>query len=283
MTTKNTIITRDKAQDLLGRLGAEYALLPNPAYIHPAYEIVPLAPKRTRSDGPLIAAVMDMDGTTTTTEELCIHSLEYMLRRSSNRMTKEEWPGLDHARDYPHIIGNSTTKHVEYLIATYHAMLDEEAMRAAFIHAAVWTLTLGRDEQRKKEVTANCRTLGLSGLLEDPRMRSASPPVEDLMRDYAAHLRFRSDAELVRAAIDIYYQRYHEILGAIERGEGEEIARTVLGDATRHLIEPMPGIGIALAVMKGWLGRESALVCDMLCRELEKKSGVRLPASERTA
>ncbi|MGE5314030.1 MAG: hypothetical protein ACM3Q4_04980, partial [Acidobacteriota bacterium] len=40
---------------------------------------------------------------------------------------------------------------------------------------------------------------------------------------------------------------------------------------------------IALAVMKGWLGRESALVCDMLCRELEKKSGVRLPASERTA
>lgn len=55
----------------------------------------------------MVAIVQDMDGTTT--ENLCLHSLETMVRRVTARLTPAQWTGLDRARDYPHIIGNSTT------------------------------------------------------------------------------------------------------------------------------------------------------------------------------
>lgn len=74
-------------------LGEDFALIENPGYVFPGFEIVPLA-KKSKSVENIIAAVMDMDGTTTTTEVLCIHSLEYMIRQITGRMTKDSWSGL---------------------------------------------------------------------------------------------------------------------------------------------------------------------------------------------
>lgn len=81
-------------------MGEDFAMIENPGYIFPRFEIVPLA-KKSKKVEDIVAVVMDMDGTTTTTEVLCIHSLEFMVRQITGRMSKEEWLGLDEEHDYP--------------------------------------------------------------------------------------------------------------------------------------------------------------------------------------
>ena len=59
----------------------EVAVVANPSYVASPCELYPLA---NRNPGPfdaVVGIVMDMDGTTTTTEPLCLHSLEWMVRR----------------------------------------------------------------------------------------------------------------------------------------------------------------------------------------------------------
>jgi hypothetical protein len=149
------ITDKINAAELLQSLAGEFAVIKNPEYMHPAFELAPLAPKLYAPLHSLTAAVMDMDGTTTTTEELCIHSLEFMIRRMSGKFTSAEWSGLDHTLDYPNIIGNSTTKHVEYLLSKYHPLLDQTEIKRSFLFAAVWTIIAGVDQKRKEEVTVN--------------------------------------------------------------------------------------------------------------------------------
>ncbi|MDI6784951.1 MAG: hypothetical protein QME64_12775 [bacterium] len=99
-------------QELLADLNCdEVAVVKNPAYINSPLELYPLAAKHRQPLKQLIGVVKDMDGTTTTTEPLCIHSLEWMVRKITGRMDNSVWAGLDRVKDYPHIIGNSTTKH----------------------------------------------------------------------------------------------------------------------------------------------------------------------------
>jgi hypothetical protein len=78
---KKKFANKKEAKKLISKLGDEYAVVKNPGYIHPEYELYPLAPKIKKPVGALTASVMDMDGTTTTTEALCIHSLEFMIRK----------------------------------------------------------------------------------------------------------------------------------------------------------------------------------------------------------
>ncbi|MCP4643179.1 MAG: hypothetical protein GY851_22215 [bacterium] len=103
-----------------------------------------MPPKRTTLRAGMTGAVMDMDGTTTTTEPLCLHSLDTMVRRITGHAADPAWRGLDRERDYPHIIGNSTTKHVEYLVRTYDAAVSADAVRLFYLNAAAWTLGRGR-------------------------------------------------------------------------------------------------------------------------------------------
>jgi hypothetical protein len=65
----------------------------------------------------------------------------------------------------------------------------------------------------------------------------------------------------VRIAIDVYYQRYHEILAKISRGQGDSLMHLTGG---KRLINPMPGVGIYLSLMKGWLGAEAAQLFPQL-------------------
>ncbi len=290
MTTKNSIITRDDAARLIGDLGGEFALIPNPDYIHPRYEIVPLAPKLTAATEPLVAVVMDMDGTTTTTEELCIHSLESMVRKISGRMTAAEWKGLDHALDYPNIIGNSTTKHVEYLVTKYASLIDAAHVRRAYFYSALWTIVLGQDEQRIGEVKNNLANLGCGPMLHDAQLlaltrsklfvpETSGDIVDVFLERYGSGFRAAGVTAMVRVGIDIYYQIYHDMLMEIRSGKGDELARQFLGSTERRLIEPMPGIGIALSLMKGWLGADVTGVFDTLASELEQKTGAAYSAS----
>ena len=140
------------AVDLVTRFGDDFAVVQNPNYVYPPYELYPLPPKRTVLSDGVVGAVMDMDGTTTTTEPLCIHSLETMVRRITGHENDKEWAGLNEERDYPNIIGNSTTKHVEHLIRTYDPEIADDAFRFFYLYAVIWTLGKAVDQGRKNQV-----------------------------------------------------------------------------------------------------------------------------------
>lgn len=274
---RETIISAQEAGDRLSGLGSEYLVVHNPEYIYPPFEMYPLAPPVESLDGrPPAAVVMDMDGTTTTTETLCIHSLETMVRRITGRHTADQWAGLDRKRDYPHIIGNSTTKHVEYLVKAYKEHITREDTASAFLNAAVWTLSRGKDETRKKEVLATLKALGWKSLVSESLFSSAaengtcpdSKDLRDILRRYCRQLRIDSMQDTVRASIDIYYHRYHEVLSMISGGQGRSLSEELTGG--RPLIEPMPGVCELLLLVRGELtGREDSLYTGLV-RHYEK-------------
>jgi len=317
----------DFLKKTLTRMGAsEVALVRNPSYIYSPIEVYPLAPKVTAPLPRLAGIVKDMDGTTTTTEPLCLHSLEWMVRQITGRKTPDVWPGLDHARDYPHIIGNSTTKHVEYLLLAYADAFDPSACLEAYLRAAAWTLSQGRDAGRRREVLANISALGLEGILSDAEFRalaglagsgdaaagrsdlpagrpdspaglpdapaslpdaaaganaSERPPYDPAAVDAFAGraapallpgFRVQTLTDRVRAAVDIYYMRYHVILGDIADGRGAQRAAEVLGSAGGRLIEPTPGVGPFLAAVKGWLGEDLGLFAEEMCAHVRARN-----------
>ncbi len=257
------------AGKLIEGLGGEFAVVENPDFIHPPYELYPLAPKAAPPLGELLAVALDMDGTTTTTETLCLHSLETMVRRMNGWETPDQWPGFADGTDHPHIIGNSTTRHVEYLIDKYGEGLEKRTYLAHLIAATWWTIASGRDEGRRAEAHETLNLLGLGTLareeacrrlLETPGLsldgiQALSPQLADQYLD-----RFQAEAkiDLVRGGIEIYYARYHQLLEEIALGRGHELAGEVMGRAGARLIEPMPGVALFMTAIKGWLSPEEA-------------------------
>jgi hypothetical protein len=279
MKDLDRFIDSEKAAEVIRMMGDEFAVVKNPSYIHPAIELYPLAEKITGPVSKLKAAVMDMDGTTTTTEALCIHSLEYMVRKITGRMSEEEWRGLDRRKDYPNIIGNSTTKHVEYLITSYQNTIDQKALCINYLRSAIWTLVHSRDSGRLGDVTSNLLNLGSKDMLkripvdELKDLKEKDPNKYEKMAhrvagSYVNQIRIHSHTDRVRAGIDIYYHRYHEILSKIQEGKGEVLAEELLGEPGKHLIEPMKGIGVFIALIKGWLGEEIINLLSGLKNEL---------------
>lgn len=265
----------DRAIDIFRKLEKEFAIVKNPTYIHPPFEFYPLAPKINQPREKIIGIVQDMDGTTTTTEALCLHSLEYMVRKITSREDRTRWSGLDRVEDYPHIIGNSTTRHVEYLINKYGQDIKTENFKKSYLTAALWTLALAKDRGRKREAKNNITNLGLRKILEDKlfysiihakdfKTKKYTSSIEMLLEKYGNRLRLESFTNRVRAAVDIYYQRYHEILMAIDQGKGEKLSKELLLDSEKRLIEPMSGVAIFLALVKGWLGEKLELFYEQM-------------------
>lgn len=262
----------------------EVALVANPSYVSARYEVYPLA-RRNPGPFPRIAGfVMDMDGTTTTTEPLCLHSLEWMVRAITDRPTTDRWKGLDHVRDYPHIIGNSTTRHVEYLLRTYAESIQPAVFQRTFVKAVLWTAACARDPGRRREVQANAAALGLHAMLADQEYRRLasrgetaaaidSAAADRLAGRYAPEVRLRTFNDQVRAAVDIYYTRYHEILAAINDGRAAGITLSSGSCGARDLIGPMPGVGVFLPLVKGWLGDEARVFYGDLAAHVEAKTG----------
>ena len=281
-------------QELLEDLNCdEVAVVKNPSYINSPVELYPLAAKHRQPLKQLIGVVKDMDGTTTTTEPLCLHSLEWMVRKITGRMDRSVWIGLDRQKDYPHIIGNSTTKHVEYLVKTYAEDIKLDEFRKAYLDAVLWTLILGKDEGRRKEVIATVPALGLDGLLEDTQFKSAvygersrtnasgkydldtaKKLAVKLLTKYGAKFSLSRFSDKVRAAVDIYYVRYHTILMDIAAGRGRERAQELLSEPGKRLVEPMPAVALFISLIKGWLGEDLELFYDQLANHILAKSHI---------
>jgi len=253
----------------------EFACVRNLDYVFCPFDLYALAPHSPLPLERAVAFAVDMDGTSTTTEPLALHALEYMVRRFTGRMDRADWPGLDEQRDYPYVIGNSNFRHTEFLVERYGHWLDQAALRQAFFEALTWTLANLDDPQRRHEVALNARNCGVGELLEDAefkRLVAGGPiPADELPRRVAPVLqrfgggfRCRHQSEVVAAALDVYYLRYHEILRRLELGEGEALSRELLGESGRRLVEPMPGYAMFVALIKGWLGAEAAELFEPL-------------------
>ncbi len=288
---KKKFVNKKEAKQLISKLGDEFAIVNNPGYIHPEYELYPLAPKIKKPVNALTASVMDMDGTTTTTEALCIHSLEFMVRKLSGRMTMHKWKGFDSVKDYPHIIGNSTTKHVEYLIDKYQNTFKNDQIIKSFLYAAGWTIIYGKDTKRKEEVILNLNDFNCADLIRDERLiklnPSSLPDDEDeeqlseyLFLQYGVQFKKPDFNSLLRIGIHVYYQRYHEILERIKLGEGKFIAENLFGNPEKHLIGAMPGIEIFLPMIKGLITSNEEIYFNQLLLDYEKKCGKKFPENK---
>jgi beta-phosphoglucomutase-like phosphatase (HAD superfamily) len=273
------------ASNILKQEGEEFSVVKNPEYIFPPYEIYPMAPKAGKKLKAVSAVVMDMDGTTTTTETLCIHSLEWMIRRMSGKMSREEWVGLL-PEDYPYIIGNSSTKHVEYLITKYKKLITEEETLKYFLSAAHWTITKGNDPLRKKEVLQNLSLLNYQSILSDKLFSSKISAGKE--EQIAANLYQKYTRDIpqfkfnlyVRLGIDIYYKRYHEILNEIDSGNGDKIKKELLGEGNSNVIEPMPGIEVYLPMLKGLITSGYKKFYDLLNNHLSANSNKKVISLE---
>lgn len=275
-----------KIPDLYRRLGErlgadEFVCVPNLEYVYAPFEVYPLAPHCRPPLEHVAAFAVDMDGTSTTTEPLALHALEYMVRRFTGRLTPAEWPGLDEKLDHPYVIGNSNFRHTEFLAERYRDRFDDAAFRQAFFEAVCWTLACMDDPQRRRDITQNARNCGLAALLDDAEFQrlvgggsvtadNVGTMVPPFVARHGTALRCRHSGELVPAALDIYYYRYHAILRAIERGRGQELSRELLGQSGRRLIEPMPGYEVFVPLIKGWLGPEVDGLYDMLRAEYQR-------------
>jgi phosphoglycolate phosphatase-like HAD superfamily hydrolase len=269
----------------------EFTIVENPSYVYRPYDIYVMPPKLTTPRSRLSAIVKDMDGTTTTTEELCVHSLEFMVGRVANLDKQKGWQGLDHVRDLPHIIGNSTTKHVEYLMETYGDRIDLQCFRRAYFYAVLWTLQQGRDPGRREEVASGLSAFGLRGVLKEDMVikfisrkefitSEAWKLAGTLEERFPNMPRLETFNDRVRAAIDVYYQRYHEILAAISQGKGEHLSAQILQNPGAHLIEPMPGVAVFLAAVKGWLGEHLGIFAEQLCGELKQRPKAKVSSED---
>lgn len=272
-----TFMNKDEAALHFSRQAHTFTVIKNPEGIFPPCEYVPLADKRNNPLEQIKAVVCDMDGTTTTTEGLCIHSLEYMVRKITGRMDPTQWTGLDPIADYPNIIGNSTTRHVEYLIESYGKCIRDDELKRSFLYAALWFILKGKDERRISEVRQNLTALSCKPFMDfaqEIKKESTDPEyARKKMNDEFLKTCFKGSDSLsftqtVKMAVDIYYQRYHEILAAIDCHED------VPGmDHSEALIEPMPGIGMYLALIKGLLGDEIEKLIPLLKKAYEEKAG----------
>jgi hypothetical protein len=258
----------ETVRELAAELGvAEFAQVRNLDYIFAPFELYPLAPRVTAPLPRLAAFAVDMDGTSTTTEPLALHSLEYMVRRFTARLDHAAWAGLDEQLDLPYVIGNSNFRHTEFLVNRYRDHVNHAAFTQAFIEAVTWTLACMTDPQRRRDIQQNARNCGLAGLLADADFRklvtggtvtadNVATLVTPLVARFGPAFRPEHLSEQVASALDIYYMRYHAILRELERGQGERLARELLGDGGRRLVEPMPGYDVFIPLIKGWLGPE---------------------------
>lgn len=258
----------------------EVAVVNNPDYIYSPIEIYPLAPKIAGPVESLCAIVKDMDGTITTTEPLCLYSQEQVLRRISGKMGKEQWKGLDNKIDYLHIIGNSTTKHIEYLINKYYSMIDDDRLRESYFEALLWTLAFGKDPGRKSEIKQNLMSLNIKEVLEDSILKGILKDREykeeyiychsrQLSERYKGKFNCHGFGNRIRIAMDIYYTVYHSILASIYRGEGSDMANKLLKNSEERLVKPMPGVAVLLLLTKGLLhGEDADYIYEMLAQEL---------------
>jgi beta-phosphoglucomutase-like phosphatase (HAD superfamily) len=259
-----------QATDHLQSLSTEFTVIENYGVAFPPFDVVPLAPKFPRPSGPLRALLMDMDGTTTLTEDLCIHAHQQVLRDVTRRADGiSNMSDLCPEKDYPYIIGTSASANVAYLLTNYGHHIVPESLRLAFLRASVWNLNDQRDPIRRAEAETTLRICGGDRLLHTSEFTDllvltaldALPREEQIhakLRGLDVALEFRTEEQIGRALLEIYYEHLHGHFAAIRRGEGARVAREVYGDDTRPAIAPLAGVGLALALARGHMAEYPA-------------------------
>lgn len=221
----------ESASAHLTRLGDDFALIRNPPGTYPPYEVCPLVPKRSQLTDGLDAVLLDMDGTLSSTESLVVEALESTIRYLTGRATDSTWQGLDAQRDYPHIVGNSNSQNLVYLLRAYGQGIDRG-------NVPKFVLDLAGDAGARLdladvpsiiETAIGIYAFFYGKLLGLPRPMSAQRVITDAVLD---ELRTMSEA---RPAAD-----------------------------SLKLVKPMPGAGIFMALAGGYLGEEAARLTERL-------------------
>lgn len=281
--TDKKFLNSDEVSEIIAKLGYEFAVVHNPAPLYPEIELYPLAPKITVPQKDLSAVILDLEGTVCSTLDLRLHSLEYVVRSISGRLTKDEWKGLDPLIDRPNLMGISTSEQIRYLVQRYHNFIKPEAMKESYLHSVLWTLISGHNEERKDEASFSLDQFGLGEMLKDSKLHEFMLQKEfskfnsNLITNYFLHkygsqLSIKNFDDTVRAAAEIFFQHYHQMLELIKYGEGSNLAEEISGQSELPLVRPMPSIPLLFALAKGLLGEDVAYLFDEMSQELKHKS-----------
>lgn len=262
-------VKADGAPEMLSGLAEDFALIHHPGHGYPPYELCPLPPRTFTLGRGLEAVFMDMDGTTTTTEDLCLNALEYMVRRMSGWETKEQWSGLDAETDFEHIIGYSCSLNVEYLLRKYGARFQATHMLPALIESLAWHRAHDSSPERSAQFQTDIAALNIAGLFEDPDFTSYCgttatehtfnpAPLARLSERWRDAVPWERKGTLARIGLYLYYHRLHGMFHRIASGRQAEVAMEVFGSEATHPIHPLPGVAFTHALLKGWLGADAS-------------------------
>lgn len=215
----------------------------------------PMAPKRLGLDGPPLAVFLDMDGTLTNTEPLCIQAMDTVFREAW-----PEWPGMLPERDYRHIIGFSTQHSMDYLFRLHEVAVPRYGLRrAAVAIAADWMRGPGLREGALGLAT-RLASIGAEGLAQcenflryldgggDAAAEAAAQALPDAVED--AH------DSCVAAGYCLYAIAYETLLWRAVSPER--------GEAGAPALRALPGVDVLLALLSGIPGREAGCLAERL-------------------
>lgn len=251
--------SRASARTLLHTLARDFACIENPGGVFPPRELVPLGPVLTRLPGAPAAVLLDMDGTVTQTEPLFLHGVEAVVRRVTGWAAKADWPGLDPARDYPHIVGFSTLRNLEYLYDQCRDAIQPDRFFRAALEGLVFLHTHDSPRETVRWLDGLTEAYGLEAWrahAEAAARREAD--TEALVRDACARYPVIEPGLFANLGLIIFHADYIEAIEKVNRGAGADVSRIIHGDPDIPAVGPMPGIALLCALVKGWIPPSAA-------------------------
>lgn len=247
--TDSLVLHVPESPDVVNIDGEAYLRVVNPPG-RPAMYYLPPVP---REFGRIDCILMDMDGSSTDTEKLVVRSLRDTMReilQDPDFDTNEE--------DYRHIVGDSTTNHLVYLISRYGRRIDDRRLAASFLrslrrHSSVHT---------GLELMAQGFLSGDRKIFDDPELRELLSPETTPLESadnkaFGLVDRYNLRVDRVQGAAEIYYADYHAVLLGVRDG--------VIRDT---LVEPMPFLAQFLKTCRK-LGIKLALVTSSNEKEVQ--------------
>ena len=266
MSARTQFLNATDATARLFESAEHFVLIPAQGKRWPPYEICPMAAPATRLHDGFEAALMDMDGTISTTEPLVLEALDAMVAALIG--DDPRWEGIDRARYYAELVGHSNAYVVTRLLDTYRDNYDARATATAFFKAVAWTMKNVDDAPRRATVHSVMQLIGVSSVFDDADWKGlvdepdSNKRAEALAARYVQHFAWNPQ-RLVRVGSEIYSAHYLKLLLAASRGE-----LTGAGN-----VSPMPGVGVFMALLAGVLGEDAAACAGVLVATTDAAKG----------
>lgn len=243
------------SEDVVQYNGGYFLRIPTPLGRPALYSLPPVPQQFDKID----SIVMDMDGSSTDTEKLVLKAMGDMMREIlQDPSFKFADKSGDDDGDYPHIIGDSTTNHLRYLMGKYGHRVDDRTLSAGYLRA----LRRHREVRSRFDLADRDFVSGDRKLFDAPELRElltsdsmTLDAADKLSKELTDKYNVRMDR--LQGAIDIYYANYHIILEGIRDGA-----------VTEALIEPMPFLAEFLSISKK-LGIKLGLVTSSVEKEAQ--------------